>query len=573
MLKNKKISLILCCSIILSAIFAPPSFANNAEADGEKTTAEAPKTSLSGSYLASRFSRSAGDIDSATKDLMAVYKQNPSDAEIASQLIGLYLLSGSVDKAMGIAEKLSKTNEKEQIPALMLSLRAIKNNDLAGAQKLLTPLLAEENGQLWLPLVAGWLDAENHKLKNPLTMEELSAEVGRAAPLVSYHLALINAKAGFIDAAAEDFKQAVAGNPENPPLRVMQMLTQFSAQNNSPETLKPIIADYLAANPSASDSKAEFISTTPDGIAEVLYTMGSIMLAGDVAQEATIYLQLALYVRPDLENATLTLADAYRDLNQYGIADEILAKIPKTSVLYPTAELYSALNLAALKKYDAATAKLNELIASNPNNLAAYMAKGDLLREQDKFAEAASVYEAAIASIKEAKNWQLFFALATCYDKQGKWDITEKNLHLALDASPNQPDVLNYLGYSLLTRGEKLAEAKGYIEKAAQTRPEDPQIMDSMGFALYLTGDYENAAIYLEGAVSLLPADATVNEHLGDVYYRLGRKTEAKFQWERAKNYTKDEAVLETIRKKLKEGLPEATAENTPKPIKSVSIE
>jgi len=202
------------------------------------------------------------------------------------------------------------------------------------------------------------------------------------------------------------------------------------------------------------------------------------------------------------------------------------------------------------------------------------MAKGDVLREQNKFAEAASVYETAGANIKqkEARNWPIFFALANCYDRLGQWELAEKNLKFALDLSSEQPDVLNYYGYSLLVRGEKISVAKRYIEKAVQIRPEDPQIMDSMGWVLYLTGDYANAATYLEGAVSLLPADATVNEHLGDVYYRLGRKTEAKFQWERVLTYTNDGSVLQEIRKKLKDGLPEATAENTQKSIKSASI-
>lgn len=592
MLKNKKILLVISFAVLfcvvdslLARLASAAVISSNSEdsasvAVSGKSTETSKKTDnlgISGNYLASRFSHGSGDIESATNDLLAVYKHNPNEIEVGNQLIGLYLLSGKVGKAMEIATKLAQANPKGSIPALMLSLRSIKNNDSAGAYKVLNPLFYEEGGQLWLPLIAGWLDADAKKLKTPLTMEELSAEVGQTAPIVSYNLALINAKAGFIETAAEDFKYAIAsvGDKKNPPIRVMQMLLQFSAQNNSPETLTPIISDYLAANPSLKDGKMPFVSSIQDGVAEVLYTMGSIMLAGDVAQEATLYLQLAIYLRPDFESAILTLAEAYRDLNQYAIADELLARIPQTSVLYPTADLYSAMNLAALKKYDFAISKLNKLIDDNNYNVEAYMVKGDLLREQDRFAEAASVYETAIAGLKDkkGKNWPLFFALATCYDKLGKWEIAEKNLHFALDASPNQPDVLNYLGYSLLTRGEKITEAKGYIEKAVQIRPEDPQIMDSMGFALYLTGDYENAATYLEGSVSLLPADATVNDHLGDVYYRLGRKNEAKFQWERVLTYTKDVVILEEIRKKLKDGLPEATAENTIKIMKSASIE
>ena len=468
-------------------------------------------------------------------------------------------MGGQVDKAMEIAESLAKADPKEQISALMLSLRAIKNNDVASASKSLDAIATVEGGQLWLPLISGWLDAQQHKLTKPLTLEELPVEVGKAAPLVYYHLALINAKAGFIDAAAEDFRQAVIDDPKHPPARIMAMLLAFYDKNNSPEILKKIVADYRASNPNL-ENKVALVSSLQDGVAEVLYTMGSIMLAGDIAQDATLYLQLTLYIKPDMESATLTLAQAYGELNQHEIAGELLAKIPPTSPLYANAQLYSSANLSALKKYTEAIAKLDALIAGNPSNMEAYIAKGEVLRYQDKFADAIVVYDTALATKKDksAQEYDLYFAEAMCYDKLGKWDETEKNLKRALELSPHEADVLNYYGYSLLTRGEKLPEAKNLIEKAMQIRPDDPQIMDSMGLALYMTGDYAQAAEYLEAAISLLPADAIVNEHLGDAYWRLGRKTEAKFQWERAETYTKDEAILQEIRKKLKDGLPQA---------------
>ena len=552
--KQSQFFVFILLSLLYMAI-SPLAYASSDETDAKA------KNNFSGSYLASRFSREAGDMESSTKDLAKIYKQNPDDVEIASQLMGLYLMGGQVDKAMEIAETLAKTDSKEQIPALILSLQAIKNNDVASASKSLDAIATVEGGQLWLPLISDWLDAEQHKLTKPLTLEELPAEVGKAAPLVYYHLALINAKAGFIDAATEDFHQAVNDDPKHPPARIMAMLLAFYDKNNSPEALKKIVADYRAANPNL-DNKIALVSSVQDGVAEVLYTMGSIMLAGDMAQDATLYLQLTLYIKSDMEAATLTLAQAYGELNQHKIAGELLAKIPQTSPLYANAQLYSAVSLAALKKYKEAIAKLDALIVNNPNDMEAYIAKGEVLREQDKFAEAIVVYDAALATKKDktAQDWAIYFTEAMCYDKLGKWDGTEKNLKKALELSPAQADVLNYYGYSLLMRGEKLPEAKSFIEKAMQIHPDDPQIMDSMGLALYLTGDYAQAAEYLEAAISLLPADAIVNEHLGDAYFRLGRKTEAKFQWERALNYTKDEAILQEIRKKLKDGLPQAAA-------------
>lgn len=524
----------------------------------DKATEEKTEFGSSGSYLSSQFSRSSGDIDTALKSLREVYKTNPQDIDIANQLMGLYLLGGKVDKAMEIASNIAKANKKEPIAALMLALRAIKSNDSATASAILDAVFEDEGGQLWLPLISAWLDIDQHKLLKPLMIEELSTEVGRAAPIVNYHLALINSQAGFVQAAAQNFKESVDDSPQ-PAARVMQMLLQFYDNNKSPEILKPIVEAYRKANPDADKIKPVMVSNMRDGTAEVLLTMGSVMLAADVTQDATLYLQLALYIKPDLEVANLILAQAYGELQQYGIANEILAKIQPSSQLYNSAQLYYAVNLGRMKKADEAILRLDQVIEATPNNIDAYMAKGDLLRMQERYPEAVKVYEATLASVKELKpqHWPIFFAMGTCLDKLGDWAGAEKNLKTALELSPEQPDVLNYLGYSYLMRGENIAQAKELIGQAIKKRPSDPQIIDSMGWALYLAGEYQKSVEYLERAVSLLPADVAVNEHLGDAYWRLGRKIEARFQWDRVVTYSKDEKLSQEIRKKIAEGLPE----------------
>ncbi len=572
MLRIIKIFPIYIFVIFLLAGLIQPSFATDSAISDEpqtdtSVTAEPTKSreiGSSGSYLSSQFSRSSGDIESAIKSLSDVYRKNPQDIDVANQLMGLCLLGGKVDKAMEIAASVYKTNAKEPIAALMLSLQAIKKHDAKMASNILDAVFEDEGGQLWLPLISAWLDVEQHQLKKPLAMEELSAEVGKAAPIVNYHLALINAQAGFIEAAAQNFKLSI-DDVQHPPARVMQMLLQFYKKNKSPEILKPIVTAYLKENPDAGRVKLPAINNMQDGAAEILLTMGTVMLASDVTQDATLYLQLSLYLKPDLEIATLILSQAYGELQQYGIANELLVKIQPSSPLYSTAQLYIAVNLGRLKKTDEAIAKLDSIIAQSPNNVDAYMAKGDLLRGGDRYADAVKVYETIINNAKEIKpqHWPIFFALGTSFDKLGDWKNAERNLRRSLELSPTQPDVLNYLGYSFLMRGDNIEQARELIEKAIKKRPTDPQIMDSMGWMLYLSGDYNQAMQYLERAVSLLPADATVNEHLGDVYWRLGRKTEARFQWDRTLIYSKDEAVLEGIRKKISEGLPALKSTDT----------
>lgn len=532
--------------------------ANNAESvPAENSDSESDEVGVSGSYLSSLFSRSNGDIESAIKSLKMVYAKQPQDTDVANQLMGLYLLGGHIDKAMEIATHVYKANDKDPISALMLSLKAIKNNDVAEASRILDKLAEDEGGQLWLPLISAWLDVEQHQLKKPLMMEELSAEVGRAAPVVSYHLALINARGGFTKAAIENFKYSVE-DQANPPARVMDRLIKFYEKNNSPEELKSIVTKYRELG-AKLPVNLEDINSVQDGASEILLTMGSLMLAADVTQDATLYLQLALYLKPGMDVAIITLAQAYSELQQYGIANELLAKIAQDNPLYNDAQLYIAVNLGRLNKTAEAEAKLDSIISEFPKSIDAYIAKGDLLRTKEHYAEAIKVYESALGVVKESKaqHWPIFFAIGICHDKLGNWNEAEKSLRHSIELSPNQPDVLNYLGYSFLIRGENFAEARTLIEKAITKRPSDPQIMDSMGLALYMAGDYKQSAMYLERAVSLLPADVTVNEHLGDVYWRMGRKNEARFQWDRSLTYSKGGASSAEIQEKIKYGLPE----------------
>ncbi len=139
-----------------------------------------------------------------------------------------------------------------------------------------------------------------------------------------------------------------------------------------------------------------------------------------------------------------------------------------------------------------------------------------------------------------ANDWPVLFARGACLERLGKWALAEKDLRRALELKPDQPDVLNYLGYGWMERRLNLADARAMIEKAVKARPDDAEIVDSMGWALYLQGDFQHATEYLEKAVELLPGDATVNDHLGDVYWRLGHKTEARYQWERSLSFSPD---------------------------------
>jgi Flp pilus assembly protein TadD len=193
-----------------------------------------------------------------------------------------------------------------------------------------------------------------------------------------------------------------------------------------------------------------------------------------------------------------------------------------------------------------------------PDSIDAWVTKGDLLRIHGHFADAVVAYSEPLKRLPELGDdaWAILFARASCLDRLGKWPEAEKDLQQALVLKPDQPDVLNYLGFTRLEHGESLQEAGVMIAKAVKARPNDAQIVDSMGWVLYLQGAYQEATQYLEKAVELLPGDPEVNDHLGDVYWRLGRKTEARFQWERSLSFSPQDKLSNSIHKKLKEGLP-----------------
>lgn len=514
---------------------------------------------LTGNYLAGQFARTQGDNAAAIRYLSEAHRQSPQDKDITAQLLGLMLLEGQVDAAVSLADE-TPVAAREPISFLLLSLRAMKAGDLEGAARELQPAFATDSAQLWLPLVSAWIDAGRGRLDKPLSAEELTADIGRASTLVHYHLALINWQAGFIDAAAADFKEAVA-DAKNPPGRMIEALLQFQRRHRH-ALLAPLADEYLADHPEAPPG--EPVAATPKaGVAEVLLTMGIVMQAAGVEQDAAIYLQLALYLDPTMQSALLTLGDMYADLGKRSRAEAAYARIPESSPLYLQAQLRRAMNLNRMGKLDEALALLGRVAARFPEEFEMSVAKGDLLRLHARFPEAVAAYDQAIARIGELKShhWPVLFARGACLERIGSWPQAERDLKRALELKPDQPDVMNYLGFTWLTRGEHLQEAHDMLQRAVAARPNDAQIVDSMGWALYLLGKYGEAADYLEKAVQLLPGDPTVNDHLGDAYWRLGRRTEARFQWERSLTFSPDETLAESIRRKLKDGLSDAPAQ------------
>ena len=216
-----------------------------------------------------------------------------------------------------------------------------------------------------------------------------------------------------------------------------------------------------------------------------------------------------------------------------------------------------ATDLDSLDRTGEAENHLQALVKEYPDDLEAIMALGNVLRGHKKFSECADVYTKGVTAIgkPDKANWLIFYFRGICYERSHQWPKAEADLKKALELFPEQPQVLNYLGYSWIDQGEHLDEGMAMIKKAVQQKPDDGYIVDSLGWAYYKLGNYDEAVKQLERAIELKPEDPTINDHLGDAYWRIGRMLEARFQWAHARDLNPEPDDLKKINEKLRTGL------------------
>ena len=282
---------------------------------------------------------------------------------------------------------------------------------------------------------------------------------------------------------------------------------------------------------------------------------------------ALVYLRLSLYLRPSSDLTAVTLGSLFEQLKQ---PDQVIAAyelVPEGSPLKMSADIQIALELDSMGKSDEAMKRLREIVAAHPHNVEALSALAELQRSAKKYVDAAATYDQAIAAIgiPQRDNWTLFYFRGICYERSKQWPKAEADFKKALEIYPDQPMVLNYLGYSWVDKGLNLDEAFKMLRRAVELRPEDGYIVDSLGWAHFKLGQYAAAAETLERAINLKPADPVLNDHLGDAYWRVNRRIEAHFQWNHARDMGADPEDLPVILKKIETGLPDATT-NTAAP-------
>ncbi|MEE3317379.1 MAG: tetratricopeptide repeat protein, partial [Pseudomonadota bacterium] len=434
-------------------------------------------------------------------------------------------------------------------------------------------------------LLRAWAYFYQGQMSDALTMFDETAEMPSMRGFAIYHKALALASVGDFEGA-----EALFADPENRVLRAsrrgvlanVQILSQLERNADAVALIDEVFGTELDPGTAVLRARLETGDTLPftvitsgrDGIAEVFYTVAG-ALNGEASDAFTlVYSRTAEFLRPDHVDSLLLSAALLEQLGQHDLATEVYLKVPAGDPAFYVAEIGRAGSLNAAGRPDAATEVLTQLAKAHPEVPVVHVTLGDHFRHQGDWQNAVAAYDKAVDlfTVEERGQWVVYYARATAHERLGNWDKAEPDFLHALDLEPDQPRVLNYLGYSYVEKQEKLDTALDMIERAVAARPDDGYIVDSLGWVLYRLGRYEEAVPHMERAVELMPVDPVVNDHLGDVLWAVGRKVEAEFQWKRALSFVDPDDVPtdldpDRVRRKLDVGLDVVRSEEGADPI------
>jgi tetratricopeptide (TPR) repeat protein len=525
--------------------------------------------SAAGDYLVGEFALGAGDYRAAADSLDRALAADPQDIELRRQVFLLRLADGDYDRAVATAKSLVEADPNADEPLLLLAADRARAGQWAAAHDLLQKVSGRGAVGLVAPVLDAWarFGAGN--------VDAALARLGSQGPdqgldlLRRYHHALM-LELAHRPAEALPLLADVEKRPGGLPLRITQTLAQVRLDTGDRAGAEKVVADALAADPEdprlvalrdklQKGERLVPIADAASAMADALVGVADALLDQQATAQALLLGRDAAYVAPGMADAQLLVGRILLDQKSPEEAVGVLEKVPDSSPQSWTARLLRAQALRDQGKTDEAAGLLKAMVAERPHRTDAAIALGDLYRHAERYADAEAAYGEAIARLGKPApdDWRLFYARGMALERLNRWPEAEASLKKALELQPDQPLVLNYLGYSWVDRGENLDQAQGMLKRAVELKPDDGYIVDSLGWAYFRLGQYDKAVTYLERAAEIEPGDATINDHLGDAYWRAGRQREARFQWRQALAFKPEPAQKGQIEAKLEKGLPQ----------------
>jgi tetratricopeptide (TPR) repeat protein len=532
--------------------------------------------SPAGNYLAAIVAGAERDTVAAATFSREALRFDPGNPHLLERAFVSAVSNGNMADAFAFAERLLVKDPSNSLARLALGVRAVKARQFAVARTHFAKGASGRQRDVTAILLNAWTWVGSGNPKQAIKLVDRLRDANFAV-FRDYHAGLIDAVAGRPAEAAIRMKAAYEADKNT--LRLVDAYARFMARRGDREAA---IAAYrafdqvLASHPivvaalddlGAGRPLQPLVRTPEQGAAEVLYGLGA--AGGRQGDElaAIIYLRLSLYLAPRNSLAIITLADIYERIKQYAQAIDIYETVPASDPLRTTAEIQAGLVLETMGHSEDAAARLMRIVEAEPRNEDALAALGNLQRAHKDYTQAADSYTRALAvSTKPEKaSWPLYYFRGISYERAKLWPKAETDLETALRLLPEQPLVLNYLGYSWVDQGMNLEQAFGMLRRAVELRPTDGYIVDSLGWANYKLGRHEEAVRELERAIDLKPSDPVINDHLGDAYWKVGRKLEARFQWNHARDLGPEPEDKERILRKIEHGLDDDKSPNATK--------
>lgn len=524
--------------------------------------------SLYGLVLAGQAAAVAGRNQEAADYLAQALEIDPENTQVAERAFAMALMSGNVHRAAQLAsDKIKPDSAVHPLSVVTRAVDALASDPASPGGKTALQLLSSNTvsgpyqnaALLMLPLSAAAAGDWNTALALP-------ASEGNAAVALfaQANQALLYERAGRKADAAKLYQALIAADQGGNYLTLAY--GAFLERQGQRQEAKAIYDAALLGDPQnqlAKDALSRLQARKPGPpLATIRQTAASLMMASAMAasnqrqsQASLVFVQLALRLDPKRDEAILMAGELLGANRDHDSARIMFARVSEKSPQYVQARSRMAWSLNQSGDTNAAIALARETVAKNPSNIIALSTLADILRVNSLFEESIIVVNQLIAN-KPEPSWGDYFSRGVSLDRVGRWTEAEKDLKKAFEMNPNEPDVLNYLGYSWIERGENLEQAVELVKRAVAARPDSGAITDSLGWGYYKLGNFQLAVELLERAAQLDASDPDLNNHLGDAYWQVGRKIEAQFQWNRVLTLSPSDKLKAEVEAKLVSGLP-----------------
>ncbi|MDP6786901.1 MAG: tetratricopeptide repeat protein [Rhodospirillales bacterium] len=558
----------VCALAVLSASCAWGETALPGNGGGSDKRPVVISDSAMGNYLAGRFAHSQGDMSAAAKYLMAVLDEDPGNPELLRRAFMVMAVEGRIDQATTLARRLVALDDTVPFAPFVLVVDDFKNGRFAAAEKRLNSLSSTGFNAFMVPLLGAWTQVGLDRTEKALSALDPLADRKGFQSMRLLHVGLINDAQGR-DEAAEAAYRGAAENGKGLSIRLVELLGNLYERTGRPEEAEALYEAYLKEQPNSQLLEAtlarrkpgrapdRLIRTAVEGAAEAVFGVANSLRQQTSLDIGLIFGRLALHLKPDFPLAQVMVADILEAENRREESNAVYRSIDPESSYAWTARLRVAANLDRVDRTEEAIALLDAMGAERPDRPEPFINLGDIQRNHDRMEEAVKAYDEAVKRIGalERRHWSLLYTRGIALERSKQWARAEADFLAALEFEPEQPYVLNYLGYSWVDQGVHLERAQKMIERAVELRPNDGYIVDSLGWVLYRLGNFGGAVRELERAVELRPEDPIINDHLGDAYWRVGRRQEARFQWRRSLSLEPEDDLLALLKDKLEKGL------------------